>query len=84
MATHSSAIKRNRQSKRHSLRNRQYRSQLRTLKRKVLDSKDKPSAENILRSTISLLDKLAARGIIHRNKAANQKSRLTRQFNKLV
>jgi len=83
MATHQSAIKRNRQSKRHALRNRQYRSTMRTLTKKVVESKDKQSAEKTLQSAISLLDKLAARRVIHRNKAANQKSRLTLHFNKL-
>lgn len=84
MATHQSAIKRDRQSKRHALRHRQHRSTLRTLTKKVLESKDKTSAQKDLLTTISLLDKLAARGIIHRNKAANQKSRLTRYFNSLA
>ena len=84
MATHQSAIKRNRQSKRHAQRNRHYRSTMRTMIKGVLESKDKSSAEKTLHSTISLLDKLAGRGVIHRNKAANQKSRLTLHFNKLA
>lgn len=83
MATHQSAIKRNRQSKRLALRNRQYRSTMRTVIKGVLESKEKSSAEKKLRSAVSLLDKMAAVGIIHRNKAANQKSRLTLHFNKL-
>lgn len=83
MATHQSAVKRNRQSKRHALRNRQYRSTMRTMIKKVLESKDKSSAETTLRNTVSLLDKLAGGGVIHRNNAANQKSRLTLHFNKL-
>lgn len=84
MATHQSAIKRNRQSKNLALRNRQYRSTMRTLTKKVIESKDKQSAEKTLQSAISLLDKLAARRVIHRNKAANQKSRLTLHYNKLA
>jgi small subunit ribosomal protein S20 len=83
MATHQSAIKRNRQSKRLALRNRQYRSTMRTTIKKVLESKDKTSAEPTLRSAVSLLDKMASNGIIHRNNAAHQKSRLTLHFNKL-
>ena len=84
MATHQSAIKRNRQAKRHALRNRQYRSTMRTMIKKVLESKAKGSAEKTLQSAISLLDKMAARRIIHRNQAANQKSRLTLHYNKLA
>lgn len=83
MATHQSAIKRNRQSKNLALRNRQYRSTMRTLIKKVIESKDKQSADKTLQSAISLLDKLAARRVIHRNMAANQKSRLTLHYNKL-
>jgi small subunit ribosomal protein S20 len=84
MATHQSAIKRNRQAKRHAQRNRHYRSAMRTVIKKVLESKDKSSAEKTLQSAISLLDKMAARRVIHPNKAANQKSRLTLHFNKLA
>lgn len=83
MATHQSAIKRIRQTKRRTLRNRQYRSEMRTMLKKVVESKDRQSVEKDLQSAFSLLDKLVNRGIIHRNKAANQKSRLARFFNKL-
>jgi len=84
MATHQSAIKRNRQSKRHALRNRQYRSTMRTMIKKALDAKDKGAAEKLVRETVALLDKLASRGVIHRNTAANQKSRLDLHFNRLT
>lgn len=57
---------------------------MRTVIKKVLESKDKSSAEKTLQSAISLLDKMAARRVIHPNKAANQKSRLTLHFNKLA
>ncbi len=83
MATHQSAVKRSRQAKRHALRNREYRSTMRTMLKKVLDSKDKSSAEKSLRSAVALLDKMAARRVIHPNKAANQKSRLDLHFKKL-
>jgi small subunit ribosomal protein S20 len=48
-----------------------------------LAASDKKSAEPELRTTVALLDKMASKGIIHRNKAANQKSRLTRFVNSL-
>jgi small subunit ribosomal protein S20 len=83
MATHKSAIKRIRQTKRRTMRNRRYRSSLRTLTKNVLQAKDKPSAEKALKTAVSLLDNLARKRVIHRNKAANQKSRLTRYFNRL-
>ena len=83
MATHQSAIKRIRQTKRQTLRNRQYRSEMRTTIKKVLAAKDRQTVEKDLRSAISLLDKLVNHGIIHRNQAANQKSRLSKFFNGL-
>jgi small subunit ribosomal protein S20 len=83
MATHQSAIKRIRQSKRRTLRNRQYRAKMRTTLKKIVEAKDRQSVGKDLQSAVSLLDKLVNRGIIHRNKAANQKSRLARFFNKL-
>ncbi|MCH6559950.1 30S ribosomal protein S20, partial [candidate division KSB1 bacterium] len=49
----------------------------------VLSSKTKEDAEKILPRISSLLDKLASKRIIHRNKAANQKSRLTIFVNNL-
>ena len=78
MATHASALKAHRQSLVHRERNRRYRSQLRsTLKqiRLVID-KDKAAAKKELNQAISLIDKMAGKGIIHRNAAGRYKSRL--------
>lgn len=83
MANHQSAIKRNRQTKRRTLRNKEYRSEMRSAIKKVLAAKDRPAVEKDLQATVSLLDKLVNHGIIHRNKAANQKSRLVKFYNKL-
>ena len=52
--------------------------------KKVLALTEKEAAEKQLRETVSVLDKLAAKGIIHRNKAANQKARLTKYVNNLA
>lgn len=84
MATHKSAIKRIRISKKQNLRNRHYKSMMRTAIKKVLSLQSRDGAEEQLRQTVSLLDKLARKGIIHRNKAANLKGRLTRYVNKLT
>ncbi len=83
MANHQSAIKRNRQAKRRALRNREYRSEMRTTIKKMLSATDRQTAEKDLRATVSLLDKLVTHGVIHRNKAANQKSRLAKFYNGL-
>ena len=85
MATHASALKAHRQSLVHRERNRRYRSQLRcTLKqiRTVLDSKDQTAANKQLGQAISLIDKMAGKGIIHRNTASRYKSRLSARLAK--
>ena len=79
MATHASALKAHRQSLKNREHNRQFRSRLRTaLKavRSAIDGNDLAGAKNALRQTISLIDKMASKGIIHRNAAGRYKSRL--------
>ncbi len=83
MATHQSAIKRNRQAKKRALKNRQERATLKTITKKVLAAPSQTEAKTLLNDVSSTLDKMAGKGIIHRNKAANQKSRLSRFVNKL-
>jgi small subunit ribosomal protein S20 len=51
--------------------------------KRVRSSSDKTKALSELKKTVKLLDQLAAKGVIHRNKAANDKSKLTRLVNKL-
>ena len=85
MATHASALKAHRQSLVHRERNRKYRSQLRsTLKeiRTVIDGKDQAAAKKQLDQAISLIDKMAGKGIIHRNTASRYKSRLNARLSK--
>jgi small subunit ribosomal protein S20 len=85
VATHASALKAHRQSLVHRERNRKYRSQLRTtLKqiRTVLDGKDQDAAKKQLGAAISLIDKMAGKGIIHRNTASRYKSRLNARLSK--
>ncbi len=85
MATHASALKAHRQSLVHRERNRKYRSQLRsTLKeiRIVIEAKDKAAAKKQLNQAISLIDKMAGKGIIHRNTASRYKSRLNARLAK--
>jgi len=85
LATHASALKAHRQSLAHRERNRKYRSQLRsTLKqiRTVLDAKDQAAAKKELNQAISLIDKMAGKGVIHRNTASRYKSRLSARIAK--
>jgi small subunit ribosomal protein S20 len=80
-----SAVKANRQNIKRREHNRALRSKLRTgLKaiRKALDAKDIDGAKGLLKGTQSLVDKMATKGIIHRNTAARYKSRLVAHISK--
>jgi small subunit ribosomal protein S20 len=80
VASHASALKAHRQSLNNRDRNRQFRSRLRgALKsiRSAIDGNDMAGAKSALKQTISLIDKMASKGIIHRNAAGRYKSRLT-------
>jgi small subunit ribosomal protein S20 len=78
MAQHESAEKRARQAKRHAARNIQWKSRMRNAIKRVRSMTDKEKATTELKKTVKLLDQLAAKGVIHRNNAAVQKSRLTK------
>ena len=80
MASHASALKAHRQSLKNREHNRQFRSRLRNaLKsiRSAIDGNDLSAAKTALKQTISLIDRMASKGIIHRNAAGRYKSRLT-------
>ncbi len=83
MANYASAIRRIKRSERSRERNQHYKSMMRTAIKGVLASENKEDAVTTFAKTQSLLDKLAAKGIIHRNHAANQKHRLAVFVNNL-
>jgi small subunit ribosomal protein S20 len=79
---HKSAEKAHRQNVVRREANRQLRSRLRTaLKdiRAALDAKDVKQAQTALNETVSLIDKMAGKGIIHVNAAGRYKSRIARR-----
>lgn len=84
MANHKSAKKRIRQTATRRLRNRYKLSTTRTAIKKLVNAPSKVEAQELLPKVISMLDKLAKTNLIHKNKASNQKSRLTRFVNKLA
>ena len=74
------ALKAHRQSLKKREHNRQFRSQLRSSLRSIraaIDGNDLAGARSALRETISLIDRMTSKGIIHRNAAGRYKSRLT-------
>ena len=76
MAQHLSAERQARRALRHRTRNRAYLSKMKTAMKRVRQSKEKDKAAGALKDVVKLLDQLAAKGVIHRNNAANKKSRL--------
>lgn len=83
MAHHASAIKRNRQSKKRKAYNKTYKVQIKNATKAVRACKDLVTAEEALRLAAKVLDRSAAKGIIHKNTAANRKSSLARFVNKI-
>ncbi|MBN2000669.1 30S ribosomal protein S20 [candidate division KSB1 bacterium] len=76
MAHHKSALKRINTNARDNLRNKIYMSTLKTQLKKVRSAENKQAGEEQYRKATSMLDKLVSKGIIHKNRAANQKSKL--------
>jgi small subunit ribosomal protein S20 len=83
MANHKSALKRIRSNEAKRLRNRYQHKTTRTFIKKLRHTTDKTEAEGLLKTVISMLDKLAKRNIIHKKKASNNKSKLTKLVNSL-
>jgi small subunit ribosomal protein S20 len=81
MPQHKSSVKRVRQSETRRVRNVQKRSKLKSAIKKVKNASEKEAAMTELKTTSGILDRMAAKGLIHKNKAANLKSKLTKQVN---
>ncbi len=83
MANHKSALKRVRQTETRNERNRYQSKTTRNAVRKLRATADKKEAEKLLPEVNSMLDKLAKKNLIHKNKAANLKSSVKRHVNTL-
>ncbi len=83
MANIKSQIKRNRQNLKRSQRNRSVRSEINTRTRTALDAinDDAEDSEEAVRLAIQRIDKAAQKGVLHKNTAARNKSRLVRKLN---
>ena len=84
MGAKGSTLKRVRQSKKRNLRNKHYKSMLRTSVKKYFDSDKKDQSESLLKEAISTIDKVVQKGVIHKNKGSNQKSKLMNHFNSIT
>jgi small subunit ribosomal protein S20 len=83
MAHHLSAKKRIRQSEKRSVHNKYYAKTTRNAIKELRGMKKKKEAEEMLPKVSAVVDKLAKKNIIHRNKAANLKSKLAHHVNSL-
>ncbi|MEI6487899.1 MAG: 30S ribosomal protein S20 [Bacteroidota bacterium] len=83
MANHKSAIKRIRSNDAKRLRNRYQAKTMRNAMKDLRDDAVKSSAATKLPKVIAMVDKLAKKSVIHKNKAANLKSKLTKRVNAL-
>ena len=83
MPNHKSAEKRVRQNQKRKLHNRYYAKSVRTAVKKLRNTTDKESAQNQLPRVFAMVDKLAKKNMIHKKKAANLKSKLTKHLNSL-
>lgn len=87
MANIKSAKKRARQSEKHRQHNASLRSMVRTYIKKVLNaiaSGDKKAAEDALKAAQPVIDRMSQKGLLHKNKAARHKSRLTASIKKMT
>lgn len=78
MANHKSSVKRIRTNNAKRLTNRYQAKSTRTALKTIRSEKDKKAASALLPKVTSMLDKLAKKNVIHKNKAANLKSKLTK------
>ena len=84
MANHKSALKRIRSNDAKRLRNRYQAKSTRTVVKKLRATNDKNEAVELFKTASSMLDRLAKKNIIHKNKASNTKSKLAKFVNKLA
>ncbi len=84
MANHKSSIKRIRQTSVKRLHNRYYAKTARNAMRTLRATEDKNEAQALFPKVCSMLDKLAKKNVIHKNKAGNLKSKLAKHIGKLA
>jgi small subunit ribosomal protein S20 len=83
MANHKSSLKRIRQTETKRLNNRYYAKTTRNAIKKFRTETSKEEAVKLFPEVVSMIDKLAKKNVIHKNKAANLKSSLALQMNRM-
>ena len=83
MANHKSAIKKMRQDEKRRIRNKSYKTRVKNVVKEVetaLNDQNREAAEQAFQNAVSVIDRVASKGIIHKNKAARKKSRLAKRI----
>ncbi len=83
MAHHKSTLKRIRQDEKKRVHNKYYAKTTRNAIKALRNATDKAEAEKMYPEVVAMIDKLAKRNIIHKNKASNLKSKLALTVNQL-
>jgi len=84
MSKNISVQKRIRQAEKARVRNKHYKSIMKTMIKKIKSVTTKKEAEPIFQKTVSIIDSLVSKGVIHKNNAANKKSKLAAHIAKLL
>ena len=86
MANIKSQIKRNRQNEKRRVRNKAVRSEIKTRTKRAVTAVEAGAedASDALRIAIKRIDSAAAKGVIHKNQAANRKSRLMKRLARIT
>ena len=83
MAHHKSALKRIRQNEKRRVHNKYYAKTMRNAVKALRNTSDKEEATKMYPKVVAMIDKLAKKNIIHKNKASNLKSKLAVKINQL-
>jgi small subunit ribosomal protein S20 len=83
MAHHKSALKRIRQNEKKRVHNKYYAKTMRNALKSLRNTSDKEEAMKLFPKVVAMIDKLAKKNIIHKNKASNLKSKLAVKINQL-
>ena len=84
MPNHKSAEERVRRNERDNDKNRHYKKLMRESVKSVLSAKGKKEAQDLFKKTVSLLDKMVVKGILHKNNCANKKSALAKKVSAMA
>jgi len=85
VATHKDAVKRHKQNLKRRERNRYYKTTMRTMTKKfrlAVENGDLETAQQLLFGNVKLIQKIAQKGVIHKNQAARRVSRMYKAYNK--